>query len=120
MAGDRVVIEGLRCMAHVGVTQAERRTRQRLLLDLALELPLAKAGQRDVMTLTVDYARAAALAKGVAEQGGGYRLVEAVAEKVAGTLLKTFPLVVTITVRVRKFSVPGAASVGVEIVRKRR
>ncbi|MBI4226896.1 MAG: dihydroneopterin aldolase [Candidatus Omnitrophica bacterium] len=85
--GDRILIEGLRCQAHVGVTVEERRRRQRLLLDLTLATPLARAGQRDDLTATVDYARAAALAKRIAE-GRPAKLVEAIAERVAAALLR--------------------------------
>ena len=114
---DRVVIEGLRCQARVGVTAEERRVPQRLLLDLALITPLAKAGRRDDMTATVDYARAAAVARQVAE-GRPVKLVEAIAERVAAALLREFR-VDAVEVRLRKFSVPSAASVGICITRSR-
>jgi dihydroneopterin aldolase len=115
---DRILIEGLRCSATIGVTAAERRRRQRLLLDLALLKSLAQAGKRDNVSLTVDYAGATALAKRCVEDRP-YRVVEAVAEQVAAALLKAFP-VEAVRVRVRKFSVPQAESVGVEVTRRRR
>ncbi len=115
---DRVVIEGLRCRARVGVTAGERRRRQRLVLDVTLATPLACAGRRDDLTATVDYAAAAALARRVAE-ATPFVLVEAIAERTAAALLKGFP-VQAVEVRVRKFSVPGADSVGVVITRARR
>lgn len=115
---DRVVIEGLRCRARVGVTAEERRRRQRLRLDIALVTPLGRAGRRDDLTATVDYAAAAALARRVAEARPCV-LVEAIAERTAAALLRDFP-VAGVEVRVRKFSVPGADSVGVAITRTRR
>lgn len=115
---DRIVIEGLRCWAHVGVPEEERRHRQRLLLDITLETPLARAGRTDHVRATVDYAAAALLAKRIAE-GKPYRLVEAIAESVAAALLRVFPAVHSVTIRIRKFSVPQAESVGVEITRSR-
>ena len=114
---DRVVIEGLRCRVRVGVTAGERRRRQRLVLDITFVTQLARAGRRDDLTATVDYAAAAALARLVAE-ATPFVLVEAIAERTAAALLKEFP-VPAVEVRVRKFSVPGADSVGVVITRRR-
>lgn len=114
---DQIVIEGLRCWAHVGVSEEERRHRQRLLLDITVEMPLATAGRMNHVRATVDYAAAVMLAKRTAE-GKPYRLVEAIAERVATALLKTFR-VESVTIRIRKFSVPQAESVGVEITRRR-
>lgn len=114
---DRIVIEGLRCWAYVGVPEEERRRRQRLLLDITLETPLARAGRTDNVRATVDYAAAAILAKRIAE-GKPYKLVEAIADRVATALLKTFR-VTAVTIRIRKCSVPQAESVGVEIIRSR-
>ena len=115
---DRVVIEGLRCRARVGVTAAERRKPQRVLLDITFSMSLARAGARDDLTATVDYAAAATLAQRVAA-AKPYRVVEAAAESIAAALLKEFPLVPTVTLRLRKFSVPGTDSVGVAITRDR-
>ena len=114
---DCIVIEGLRCWAHVGVPEAERRYRQRLLLDITLTTSLAKAGRSDNFRDTGDYAAVAATAKSIVE-GKPYHLVEAIADRVASALLKQFA-VTSVTIRIRKFSVPQAESVGVEIMRKR-
>ncbi len=113
---DRVVIEGLRCKACVGVTAAERRKPQRLVLDITFRLPLARAGTDDHLEATVDYAAAAKTAQQVAA-AKPYRLVEAVAESIAAALLKQCPVVTTIELHVRKFSVPAADAVGVCITR---
>lgn len=115
---DRVFIEGLKCQARVGVTEAERRQPQELLVDITFPLSLAKAGQQDDLTATIDYAAAAALAQQVAA-AKPYNLVEAVAESIAAALLKQFPLIQSVELRLRKFSVPGANSVGVVIIRDR-
>lgn len=113
---DQVVIEGLRCKACVGVTAAERRKPQRLVLDITFRLPLARAGTYDHLEATVDYAAAAKTAQQVAA-AKPYRLVEAVAESIVAALLKQFPVVPTIELRVRKFSVSAADAVGVCITR---
>ena len=114
---DRILIEGLICRAHVGVPSAERRKRQKILIDLALALDLRKAGRSDRVELTVDYAAVAREVKKLAE-GRPFVLAEAIAEAAADRVLERFK-VDQVTVRVRKFSVPGTARVGVEITRSR-
>ncbi len=105
-------------MAHVGVPIQERRRRQRVVLDLDLGLSLRAAGRSDRVESTVDYAQVVREAKGLVESGS-FRLVEAMAEAVATQVLSRFRAD-RIRVRVRKFSVPGTDSVGVELVRFRK
>ena len=112
---DWVVIEELECRARVGVPEEERRARQRVLIDLELGLDLRKAGARDRVEETVDYAAAAQAVRRFAE-AGTFHLVEAVAEGVAALVLERFH-VKEVRVRVRKFSVPGVRSVGVALSR---
>ena len=112
---DKILIKALECMAHIGVPAAERRRKQRILLDLVLELDLKKAGRQDRVEATLDYAAVTAEVQRIVRQKS-FRLVEALAEQTAEMILKKFQPD-SVTVRVRKFSVPGARSVGVEIVR---
>jgi dihydroneopterin aldolase len=113
---DKVLIEGLCCSAHVGVGAAERRKRQKILVDLKMALDLKPAGRSDDVKATVDYLAAANEVRGIVRRGS-FKLVEALAEAVAQRLLERFrPR--QVRVRVRKFSVPGAASVGVVIHRR--
>ncbi|MBI1953460.1 MAG: dihydroneopterin aldolase [Candidatus Omnitrophica bacterium] len=113
---DKVLIEGLRCLAHVGVGEAERRKRQKILVDLEMELDLKRAGRSDEVKATVDYLAAANETRGIIRRRS-FKLAEALAEAVAQGLLKRFQPR-QVRVRVRKFSVPGAASVGVVIHRR--
>ena len=112
---DRIRIEGLVCRARVGVPEGERRKRQKILIDLELETDLRRAGRSDDFKETVDYAAVSREVKRLAE-GKSFRLVEAIAESAAGCVLTKFK-VKRVMVRVRKFSVPGTKSVGVEVVR---
>ena len=114
---DKVLIKGLACRARVGVPEWERRKRQKILLDLELRLDLRKAGRNDRVDQTVDYAAVAREVKALVE-GRPFVLVEAMAESAAGLVLKRFH-VKEVTVRVRKFSVPGTRSVGVLVTRGR-
>lgn len=114
---DKILIKALRCMAHVGVPAAERRRRQKILLDLELALDLKTAGRQDRVEATLDYAAVAAEVQRMVRQKS-FRVVEALAEQVAEIVLRKFKPA-SVRVRVRKFSVPEARSVGVEISRGR-
>lgn len=114
---DFVLIKGLACRARVGVPERERRRQQMVLIDLRLALDLRKAGRSDRVEETVDYAGVARRVKQLVE-GRPFRLVEAMAESAAREVLARFK-VRRVRVRVRKFSVPGAVSVGAEITRGR-
>ncbi len=114
---DRILIKALECSAHVGVPDWERKKRQKLLLDLELAVDLRKAGRSDRVADTIDYAAVSREVKALVE-GKPYLLVEAIAESAAGMVLRRFK-VKEVTLRVRKFSVPGTRSVGVSITRGR-
>ena len=112
---DRILIEGLLCSVHVGVPESERRKRQKVLVDLEIGSDLRKAGRTDRVEATVDYAAVARDVKRLVEIRS-FRLVEAMAAAVAQAV-KNHSQVKQVRVRIRKFSVAGTASVGVEITR---
>ncbi len=114
---DKVRIKALVCLARVGVPEWERNKRQKILIDLELGLNLKKAGKSGRVEHTVDYAAVSREVKKLAE-GEPFVLVEAIAESAAERVLAKFK-VKQVTVRVRKFSVPGTTSVGVEITRSK-
>ncbi len=114
---DKIIIEALECKARVGVPEAEREQPQRIVIDIELSLDLKEAGRSDSMTQTLDYAAVAERAKQICASKP-FLLVEALAESIADALLLEFRPK-ELRLRARKFSVPGAASVGVEITRKR-
>lgn len=115
---DCILIKGLACRVRVGVPERERRRRQKVLIDLRLALDLRKAGRSDRVEQTVDYAGVARRVKKLVE-GRPFRLVEAMAESAAREVLARFK-VRQVRVRVRKFSVPGAVSVGAVVIRSKR
>ncbi len=116
---DRILIEGLRVSCVIGVNERERRAKQDVVLDITLHVDLGAAGRSDDIADTVDYG---ALAKRVIEHvaASRFRLVEALAESVAGVCLAD-ARVTRVDVRIRK---PGALdladSAGVEIARYRQ
>jgi 7,8-dihydroneopterin aldolase/epimerase/oxygenase len=83
---DRIALRGLRVRGHHGVFEHERRDGQDFVLDMVLDVDLAKAGASDDLADTVDYG---ALAEGAAAVVAGppRRLIEAVAAEVAQRVL---------------------------------
>lgn len=112
---DKIVIKNLELDAHIGVTEAERVHPQRLLISVELELDLSVAGRTDAESATTDYAAVAQrIRKLVAERPR--KLIEAVADEIADAIL-TNKLARTVTVEVRKFSIPRSQYVSVQITR---
>lgn len=113
---DRVFIDELTVHCVIGVHDWERRVRQKLLVSVELEADLTSAARTDDLAATIDYATAADQIEDIAV-AGRFRLIEALAERIAQVLLQT-PAIHRIRVTVRK---PGALSraraVGVTIER---
>ncbi|MCX5801008.1 MAG: dihydroneopterin aldolase [Candidatus Eisenbacteria bacterium] len=105
---DKLRLTGLSFFGHHGVLQAERRLGQRLELDVELHGDFAACASRDSLSDALDYTKVYDLVKEVVEERS-YKLLEALAETVAGELLARFS-VRKVVVRVRKPNVPFSAS----------
>ena len=116
---DRIFVSGLEVYCIIGLQAWERQVKQKLHIDLTLETDTRQAAASDTVADALDYR---AVSKRVQElvEGSSFQLVEALAERVAATVLAEFPRANALTVRVAK---PGAVrfseSVGVEIRRAR-
>ena len=114
---DRIRIEGLRLWCVIGVNAWERVAEQEIEVEVILHTDLRVAAGSDNIRDTVDYGT---VAKRVVEHVGSscFRLLEALAESVAGICLAD-SRVSKVDVRVRKPGAlgPGAAAV-VEITRR--
>ena len=115
---DRLVLAGLRLRAHIGVTEEERCSRQRLELDLELYADLRRAGESGDLADTIDYRQAAEEVRALVE-GRPWHLVEAAAHAAAVFLLERFPQVGRTVVRVRKYVLPETSHVEVQMERRR-
>jgi len=116
---DRVKLEGLVLDASVGVYDFERESRQRVEIDVAVDLDLSDAGRSDRLEASLDYDRIAGFCLEVVS-GRHHRLIESIAEGVASRTLETDPRIRRVEVRVAKpGAVPGARNVAVELVRRR-
>lgn len=116
---DIIFVHGLKVDCVIGVWEWERRITQCITIDLDLGADIAPAAKSDDLEDTLSY-------KGVAKRvrefaaDSGFKLVETLAEEIAGILLKEFS-VPWCRVRIDKgAAVRGARSVGVVIERGNR
>lgn len=118
---DRILLAGMAFDGRHGVGEDERAAPQPFQVDVSLELDLAPAGRSDDLARTVDYAAVFEDVRAVVE-GPSALLLEALAERIAASLLARHGTLDAVTVRVRKLRVPIAGrldSAGVEIRRRR-
>ncbi|MCM2535560.1 dihydroneopterin aldolase [Neobacillus pocheonensis] len=118
---DKIYVNRMEFYGYHGVFPEENRLGQRFSVDLMVSLDLKKAGETDELVYSVNYGELFQLCKEIVE-GKPKRLVEAVAEKIAGSVLQEFPAIDEVTVKVIKPDppIPGHyKSVAVEITRSR-
>jgi 7,8-dihydroneopterin aldolase/epimerase/oxygenase len=120
--GDRIELRGLRIAGVVGVLPHEQAQAQPLELDLDLGLDLATAGASDDLGDTVDYGAVCTAVEAVVV-ASSYALLEALAERIAATVLAADDRLLDVTVSVRKLRPPVAQQLdtsGVRLTRTRR
>lgn len=104
-ATDRISLRGMRFLGRHGVSLAERMEPQPFELDVTLRLDLAAAAASDDLADTVDYAAVFDAVRGVVE-GSSFRLIEALAGRIADELLAAHPRLRAVEVVVRKPRAP--------------
>ncbi|MBI2874693.1 MAG: dihydroneopterin aldolase [Firmicutes bacterium] len=115
---DRILLQGMRFPASIGVGEEERSRSQVILIDLEVEADLAPSGRSDDLSQTLDYRSLYEEVRSAVE-GRSYRLVEALAEEISGKILCRSPAR-AVRVRIRKPHVKLGGSLewaGVEIQR---
>lgn len=116
-AQDRLALHDIQCQCHIGVTEEERRERQRLAVDLELYADLGEAGRSGDLKKAIDYREVCEAVRGLLESGT-FRLIEAAAAQVLDLVLQRFPAGRAV-VRVRKFVLPRVGHVEVQMERSR-
>ena len=123
MTEDRILLEGMIFYGYHGTLALERELGQRFVVDVELHVDLQPAGRSDDLTQTVDYGEVHRQVREIIE-GPSVGLTEAVAERIAMTILERHPRVEAVGVRVAKPHVrhDGGVLTGpaVEIGRRRR
>lgn len=115
---DKIIIEDLEVRSRIGITAAERRKPQRLLITIEIEYPLRMAGTTDNLRHTIDYDAVSKRVRALAEKGER-NLIERLSEDVARLVLKEFGAE-SARVTVKKFILPKTRYVAVSIERSRR
>lgn len=117
---DKIILTGIECRVHLGVPESERRRRQMVLVDAALEADASKAALTDEPADAVDYWRIEKAVRSAAESSPR-RLLETLAEDAAAAVLKADRRIRSVRVRARKTPavMPRTAEVAVEILRSR-
>jgi dihydroneopterin aldolase len=119
--GDRIEIRDLRVVGVHGVLPEERERAQPFSLDIVAWVDMAEAQRSDALSDTVDYGALAQVAAEVVAQRS-YRLLEALAGRLADALLITDSRLEAVEVTVRKLRPPLAldvGSTGVRVLRSR-
>lgn len=119
---DEIFVKGIRAYGFHGIFEEENRVGQRFVVDLKMRLSLAEAAKTDDLEKTVDYAKAAMLAKECVEARSPFRLIETLAGTIAEKILAAFPRLTEIEVRVHKPNAPVSAEfddLGVTVRRSR-
>ncbi len=118
---DRIALEGMAFYGYHGVGPEERELGQRFVVDLEMERDLRRAGLSDDPEDTTSYSDVYEVVREVVE-GRPRRLLESVAEAIAGRVLEEFEVAsVRVTVRKPKAPMPGGifSHAAVEILRER-
>lgn len=106
MPSDKIRIEKIHAFGYHGVFPEEKENGQNFYITLTLSLDLKPAGISDELAKTVNYAAVIARVVEIVSAKPGFNLIEALAEKIAGTLLAEFPLLKSIDVEIHKPEAP--------------
>ena len=118
---DKILLIGAQFFARHGVSDDEQRLGGRYVVDVELHCDLTRPAASDNLANTISYAEVYRAVREIV-QGKSFRLIEALAETIAQTLLSNYPAE-TVIVRVKKQPPPMDAIVdyaGVEITRQRK
>jgi dihydroneopterin aldolase len=102
---DHIYLSNMTFEIHIGAGDGERQDEQPIEIDVDMTVDLKPAGLADDLDKTVDYGAVFRLCQQVAE-GRPYRLLEALAERLATEILAVESAVQGVAVTVRKPGVP--------------
>lgn len=115
---DTITLCDLEVRYRVGVPDEERARPQRLLLTIELDLDVSPAARSDDLTQTINYFAVSRRLLGLGE-GREWKLIETLAEEIAGLLLTEYPAE-AVRVEVKKFILPETRYVSVRVARSQR
>ncbi|HEX6140478.1 MAG TPA: dihydroneopterin aldolase [Candidatus Limnocylindria bacterium] len=116
---DTISLRGMRFLGRHGVTLEERMEPQPIEVDVMLLTDVTRATQTDDLADTLDYSAAFRLVQSIVE-GESFRLIEALAGRIASALLEGGAEEVEVAVRKPKAPLPGAFETVEVRIRRRR
>ncbi len=118
---DHVALLNMRFEGKHGVQDFEQTTAQPFEVDAEIYLDLGPAGRSDDIELTIDYREVFRICREVVE-GPSLRLIEAVAETIAGGILAEFEAAglseVVVRVRKQRVALPGSLDAAMVEIRR--
>jgi 7,8-dihydroneopterin aldolase/epimerase/oxygenase len=108
-----IIVEGLSISCIIGDLPHERNAEQVLSMDLTAQVDIRRTAESDDLSHSLDYVALADLAMQTA-RNGKYRLVETLAYETIRASFKQFPIIKSLSVRIRKFGChPSAKTCGI-------
>lgn len=114
---NKIIIKDLEVFYHVGVPDEERSKPQRLLITAELELDFSEAAESDDLRKTINYFEITQKLLNLGE-GRSWKLIEKLAGDIASLILNEFKPA-AVRVEVKKFIIPEARYVAVEMTKQR-
>lgn len=102
---DKFILTGIEVFGRHGCSVEEQTLGQKFYVDIELNFDLSKSGRSDDYADTVDYVKILELVEEIVG-GTPRKLIEAVAEDVAATILADFEIVDGVTVTLHKPNAP--------------
>ncbi len=101
----KITINNMRVYAHHGVLPEEQSLGGRFAVDLELEYNASAAADSDDLHHAVDYQSVASAVQSIMQQQR-FKLLEALAGHIVDQLLRSFPRLNTVGIRLRKLHLP--------------
>lgn len=115
---DQLLIKGLKLEASIGCLAWEKRSKQKLLLDIEIHTNCSKAAGSDDLADTVNYATLVEELQALVSERH-FNLVETLAETIAGRLLSNTKVAGVDITLLKPEIIPNCKAVGVRIQRRR-
>lgn len=116
---DRVYVHDIEVECLIGTEPGERLGHQTVLIDVDVVCDCRPAGRSDDLTDALDYVRLVEVVQDRAA-ASRFRLLEALGEDLAASLLGALPTAEAVHLRLTKpAAIPGIPLVGIEIERRR-
>ena len=101
MERDSIILDGMVFVGRHGVREDEQSLGQRFVVDVTMECDLRQAGATDDLANTVNYSDVHKQVRSIVT-GPPVKLIETLAERIAGAILGEHPMVSAVRVRVSK------------------